>query len=159
MKKGQTLILKAAICLIAIIVLAWLIIFPQTEGRAKDLDLISIYKDPFILYFFIASTPFFLALFQAFKLLGYVDKNKIFTLASIKAVRNIKYCALAISCFLVSAILFIRVMAPQGEGTAGPTMLGLIAIFISVVVATGAAVFQKLLENAVDIKSENDLTV
>src|SRR3989344_1497586 len=122
MKKGQTLILKGAICLIAIIVLAWLIIFPQTEGRAKDLDLISIYKDPFILYFFIASTPFFLALFQAFKLLGYVDKNKIFTLASIKAVRNIKYCALAIICFLVSAILFIRVMAPQGEGTAGPTM-------------------------------------
>jgi hypothetical protein len=140
-------------------VLAWLIIFPQTEGRAKDLDLISIYSDPFILYFFIASTPFFLALFQAFKLLGYVDKNKIFTLAAIKAVRNIKYCALAIICFLVSAILFIRVMAPQGEDTAGPTMLGLIAIFISVVVATGAAVFQKLLQNAVDIKAENDLTV
>jgi hypothetical protein len=159
MKKGQTLILKAAICLIAIVVLAWLIIFPQTEGRAKDLDLISIYSDPFILYFFIASTPFFLALFQAFKLLGYVDKNKIFTLAAIKAVRNIKYCALAIICFLVSAILFIRVMAPQGEDTAGPTMLGLIAIFISVVVATGAAVFQKLLQNAVDIKAENDLTV
>ena len=77
MKKGSTLFLKVVILLIAISVLAGLIWFPQTEGRATNLDLISIYTDPFIIYGFIASIPFFVALYQAIKLLGYVDKNKV----------------------------------------------------------------------------------
>jgi hypothetical protein len=38
-------------------------------------------------------------------------------------------------------------------------MLGLVTAFISVVIGTGAVVFERILQNAVDIKSENDLTV
>jgi hypothetical protein len=38
-------------------------------------------------------------------------------------------------------------------------MLGFIATFISVVIGTATAVFERTLQNAVDIKSENDLTV
>lgn len=158
MKRGSTLFLKVVICLIAIGVFAGMIWFPQTEGRAKNLDLISIYLDPFIVYIYVASIPFFIALFQAIKLLGYVDINKIYTQAAVKAVRNIKRCALAIIGFLIVAIFYIRVMA-QGDDPAGPTMMGLVAIFTSVVIATAAGVFQKLLQNAVDMKSENDLTV
>jgi len=158
MKKGSTLFLKIVILLIAIGVLAGMIWFPQTEGRATNLDLISIYKDPLIIYIYIASIPFFVALFQAITLLGYVDKNKIFSQAAVKAVRYVKYCAAAIIGFLVVAIFYIRVMA-QGDDPAGPTMIGLIAIFTSIVIATAAGVFQKLLQNAVDMKSENDLTV
>jgi hypothetical protein len=37
--------------------------------------------------------------------------------------------------------------------------LGIFTTFASIVIATTAAVFQRLLQNAVDIKSENDLTV
>jgi hypothetical protein len=58
MKKSSTFFLKVVILLIAIGVLAGLIWFPQTEGRAAHLDLISIYTDPFIIYIYIASTPF-----------------------------------------------------------------------------------------------------
>lgn len=158
MKQGSTLFLKIVIVLIFFGVLAGLVWFPQTEGRATGLDVISIYKDPFIVSMYVASIPFFVALFQTFKLLGYVDKNKIFSQAAVKAVRNIKYCALVIIGFLVMALFYIRVMA-QGDDPAGPTMMGLVAIFTSVVIATAAGVFQKLLQNAVDIKSENDLTV
>ena len=158
MKKSSTLFLRFVICLIAIGALAGLIWFPQTEGRAANLDLISIYTDPFILYGYIASVPFFLALYQAIKLLSYVDKNKIFSQAAIKAVRNIKYCALGTIGFLAVAILDIRVIA-QGDDPAGPTMMGLVAIFTSVVIATATAIFERLLQNAVNIKSENDLTV
>src|SRR3990167_3662656 len=96
MKRGSTLFLKIVILLIAIGALAGMILFPQTEGRAANLDLISIYKDPLIIYAYIASIPFFVALYQAFKLLGYIDDNKVFSQLSVKAVRNIKYCALAI---------------------------------------------------------------
>ncbi len=160
MKRGSTLFLKIVILLIAIGALIGMIWFPQTEGRATNLDLISIYKDPFIIYLYIASIPFFTALYQAFKLLGYIDKNKIFSQASVKAVGNIKYCAIALMGFIAAAILYIFVMAKAtNDDGAGAIVVGLVTVFASSIIATAAAVFQKLLQNAVDIKSENDLTV
>ncbi|MCE7915916.1 MAG: DUF2975 domain-containing protein [Nitrosomonas sp. PRO4] len=158
MKKGSTLFLKFVICLIAIVALTWLIWFPQLEGRAATLDLISIYLDPLIIYAYIGSIPFFVALYQAFNLLGYVDKNKVFSQLAVKAVSIIKYCALIFSGFIVLGILYIRLIV-KGEDSAGVTALGIFTTFASIVIATAAAVFQKLIQNAVDIKSENDLTV
>jgi len=158
MKKGSTLFLKFVICLIAIGVLIWLIWFPQLEGRAANLGLISIYTDPLVIYTYIGSIPFFVALYQAFKLLGYVDGNKIFSQSAVNAVRNIKYCAIIFSGFIVLGLLYIRLYV-RGDDSAGVTALGSFTAFASVVFATAAAVFQRLLQNAVDIKSENDLTV
>jgi hypothetical protein len=158
MKKGSTLFLKFIICLIAIGSLIWLIWFPQLEGRAANLDLLRIYIDPFIIYAYIGSIPFFVALYQAFQLLGYVDDNKVFSQSSVNAVRTIKYCAIIISGFIVLGILFIRISVVDDD-PAGVIALGIFTTFASVVIATVAAVFQRLLQNAVDIKSENDLTV
>ncbi len=158
LKRGSTLFLKVVILLIAIGVLAGMIRFPQTEGRATNLDLISIYTDPLIIYAYIASIPFFVALYQAFKLLGYVDTNRVFSQLAVKAVRNIKYCAIIISGFIVLGILYIRLFV-NGDDPAGPTALGIFTTFASIVIATAAAIFERLLQNAVDIKSENDLTV
>ncbi len=158
-KSGSTLFLKFSILLIAVIVLIALIHFPQTEGRAQNLDLASIYLDPVIIYMYIASIPFFAALYEFIKLLGYVDKNKVFSNEAIKAVRVIKYCALSIPVFIFLGLVYIRLFASGGDDPAGPTGLGIIVSFIFVVFATGAAVFQRILQNAVDIKSENDLTV
>ncbi len=158
MKHNSTLFLKTVIIFIAVAVLTGLIWFPQTEGRAKNLDFINIYKDPFIIYTYIGAIPFFIALFQAFKLLNYVDKNKIFSKPAVKTVQNIKYCALAVVAFVAAAIFYIRFGA-KGDDPAGPTMMGLVVIFTSTVIATAAGIFQKLLQNALDIKSEIDLTV
>jgi hypothetical protein len=158
MKKGSTLFLKFVICLIAIGALTWLIWFPQLEGRAADLDLISIYMDPLIIYAYMGSIPFFVALYQAFKLLGYVEGNKVFSQSSVDAVRNIKYCALTFIGFIVLGILYIRASVVDDD-PAGVTALGLVTTFASIVIATAAAIFQRLLQNAVDLKSENDLTV
>ena len=124
MKRGSTLFLKVVICLIAIGVFAAMIWFPRTEGRAKNLDLMEIYLDPFIVYIYVASIPFFIALFQAIKLLGYVDMNKIYTQAAVKTVRNIKRCALAIVGFMIVAIFYIRVMA-QGDDASGLQQFGI----------------------------------
>jgi hypothetical protein len=158
MKKGTTLFLRLVICLIAIIALVWVIRFPQLEGRAANLDLLSIYMDPLIIYTYIGLIPFFVALYQAFKLLGYLDSNEVFSQLSVNAVRNIKRCAIAFSGFIVLGILYIRLFA-GGEDPAGVTAFSMVIIFASIVIATAAAVFQRLLQNAVDIKSENDLTV
>lgn len=159
MKRSSTLFLKVVILLIAVGALAGLIRFPQTEGRAVNLDLLSIYTDPVIIYLYIATVPFFVALGQAFRLLGFVDKDRIFSQSAISAVRNIKYCATAIVAFMVAAEGYLFVVQRGQEDIAGGVMMGLVVIFAAVIMATGAAIFQKLLQNAVDLKSENDLTV
>ena len=158
LKRGSTLFLKVVVLLIAIGVLAGMIRFPQTEGRATNLDLISIYMDPLIIYAYIASIPFFVALYQAFKLLGYVDNNNVFSQLAVKAVGIIKYCAITISGLIVLVIVYLRLFV-NGDDPAGPTALGIFTIFASIVIATAAAILERLLQNAVDIKSENDLTV
>ena len=158
MKKSSTLFLKVVILLVAIGALAGMIRFPQTEGRAANLDLISIYKDPFIIYIYIGSIPFFVGLYQAFKLLDFIDANKAFSQGAVNTLKNMKFASLSLIGFIALAEFYIRFFA-HGDDPAGPTALGILASFAAVVIATAAAVFQKLLQNAVDIKSENDLTV
>ncbi|MEZ4727084.1 MAG: DUF2975 domain-containing protein [Caldilineaceae bacterium] len=158
MKKGSTVFLKFVICLIALGALIWLIWFPQLEGRAANLDLISIYMDPLIIYAYIGSIPFFVALYQAVKLLGYVDGNQVFSQLAVDAVRKIKYCAIAFGGFIVLGILYIQ-LTVVNDDPAGVTGLGIVTTFAAIVIATAAAVFQRLLQTAVDLKSENDLTV
>src|SRR3989338_2207656 len=158
LKRGSTLFLKVVIILIAIGALAGMIRFPQTEGRAANLDLISIYKDPFIIYIYIGSTPFFIGLYQAFELLSLIDSGKAFSQGAVNTLKNMKYASLSFIGFIALALLYIRFFAPLGvdDDPAGPTMLGLVVSIAFGVIATAAGVFQKLLQNAVDIKSENE---
>jgi hypothetical protein len=161
MKQSSTLILKVVLGLIAIVVLAGMLWFPQTEGRAANLDLINIYLDPFIIYIYVASTPFFVGLYQAFKLLNLIDANKAFSQGAVNTLKNMKLASLSLIGFIALALFYIRFFAPLGvdDDSAGPTMLGIVMSLAFGVIATAAGVFQKLLQNAVDIKSENDLTV
>jgi len=161
MKKNSTVFLQVVIVLIGIVALAIMIRFPLTEGRAVNLDLFSIYADPFIMYGYAASIAFFVALYQAFKLLGYIGQNKVFSLNSVRALRNIKYCAIVLSILIVIAAIYIRVSfnGNADDDPAGFIAVSIVATFISIVVATAAAMFERTLQSAVDIKSENDLTV
>ena len=162
MKRSSTIFLQVVIVLIVIVALAIMIRFPLTEGRAANLDLFSIYADPFIIYGYLASIAFFVALYQAFKLLGYIGQNKVFSLNSVRALRTIKYCAIVLSILIVMAALYIRIFhakGDEGDDPAGFIAVCIVTTFISIVIATAAAVFEKTLQSAVDIKSENDLTV
>jgi len=159
MKRSSTIFLQAAIALIGIAALAIMIRFPLTEGRAVNLDLFSIYADPFIIYGYLASIAFFAALYQAFKLLGHIRHNKVFSLDSVKALRNMKYCAIVLGILIAMAALYIRIFHAKDDDPAGFIAMAIVTVFISIVVATAAAVFEKTLQSAVDMKSENDLTV
>ncbi|MEO7990149.1 MAG: DUF2975 domain-containing protein [Chryseolinea sp.] len=159
MKRISTLFLQAVIVLIGIVALAIMIRFPMTEGRAKDLDLFSIYADPFILYGYAASITFFVALYKAFKLLGYIGQNKVFSPNSVGALKSIKYCAIALSILIVTAGLYIRIFHNKEDDPAGFLAICIVTTFASIVVATAAAIFEKILQNAIDMKSENDLTI
>jgi hypothetical protein len=157
-KSGSTLFLKIVIILIALAVLSGLILFPPSEGAAKNKDLFSIYTNPLIIYSYIASIPFFFGLYQAIKLLNLIDANKAFSQKAVNTLKNMKLASISLIGFIAVALMYIRFFA-HGDDPAGPTMLGFILSFALAVIATASAVFQKLFQNAVDIKSENDLTV
>lgn len=159
MKRISIVFLQAVIALIGIVALAMLIWFPLTEGRATNLNLVNIYLDPFILYGYAASIAFFVALYKAFKLLGYIGQNKVFSLSAVKTLQSIKYCALILSILILMAGLYIRVFHNKEDDPAGFLAICIVTIFIAIVVATAAAIFEKLLQNAIDMKSENDLTI
>lgn len=147
------------ILLIGIGALAGLIVQPLFEGRNANADLVTVYfRDPFLLYVYIGSIPFFVALYQAFRLLGYIDHNQAFSQNAVNALRNIKYCALILVAALIAGMVFIR-FASGDDDAAGAVAIGIVVTLVSIVVAAATAVLQELLQNAVDYKSENDLTV
>jgi Protein of unknown function (DUF2975) len=158
MKRGSTIFLQLVIVLLGVGVLALLLWEPNLEGRNAHATLFETYfKDPFLAYAYIGSIPFFVALYQAFKLLEYIRRNEIFSQRSVRALRTIKYCALAIIGFVAVSLVFM-ISGDRDDRPAGVFMRILIT-FPSIVVATVAGVFERILQNAVDIKSESDLTV
>ena len=160
MKRGSTIFLQVVIVLIGIGVLAGLLWEPQVEGRNVHATQFEIYfKDPFLAYIYLAFVPFFVGLYQAFKILGYARRNEIFSQHSVRALRTIKYCALTTAIFIVGAEAYIFIFVRGTDDVAGGVMMGASIIFVSAIIATAAAVFERNLQNAVEIKSESDLTV
>jgi Protein of unknown function (DUF2975) len=158
MTRGSLLFLRAVILLVGVGVLAGLLWEPQVEGRNVNADLVTIYfRDPFLAYAYVGSLPFFFGLYQAFKLLGYVGQGQAFSPAAVTALRRIKYCALAVIGFIVGGEAYI--LLGVSDDRAGGVALGLFTGFVCVATATAAAVLERVLQSAVDLKSEHDLTV
>jgi len=157
MKRGSTIFLRIVIVLIGIGALAFMLWEPHVEGVNAHATLFQMYFNSFVAYAFLASIPFFVALYQAFKLLGYVGRNRVFSPEAVKALRTMKYCALTIIGFVAVSLIFM-VHGDREDRPAGVFMRMLVT-FPSIVVATAAAMFEQVLQKAVDIKSENDLTV
>src|SRR5437016_14471906 len=148
MKRSSTVFLQVVIVLIGIGALAIMLWEPHIEGRNAHATPFEIYfKDPFLAYAYIASIPFFVALYQAFKVLGYAGQNKVFSQAAVKALRTIKYCAIAIIGFVALSVLFM-ISADRDDRPAGVFMRVLIT-FPSIVVATAPAISERILQNAV----------
>jgi len=159
MKRSSIIFLQVLVVLIGIGALALILWEPHVEGRNAHATLFEIYfKDPFLAYAYTASIAFFVALYQAFNVLGYIRQNKTFSQATVKALRTIKYCAMAIIGFVFVGVIFILMFGDKEDRPAGFFMC-LFITFASIVIGTAAAVFEQILQNAVDIKSENDLTV
>lgn len=149
MKRITTIILQTVIVLIGIGALVFLLGEPHVEGRNVGATLFDIYfKDPFLAYAYVASIPFFAALYQAFKVLGYAGEGRVFSQATVKALRIIKYCAMAIIGFVVIGEIFIL----MGESDDRPPALfiGFIIVFGSVVIASVARRFERILRDVVD---------
>ncbi|AKE23794.1 DUF2975 domain-containing protein [Bacillus subtilis] len=160
MNRMSTIFLKIALVLIGIPILALCIfLVPKIANYSAELfPNIAYIKYLVFIYLYVTAIPFYFALYQAFKLLSYIDKNKAFSGLSVRALKNIKYCAVTISIFYAAGMPVFYLIA-EIDDAPGIIVIGLVIIFASMVIAVFAAVLQKLLKEAIDIKSENDLTV
>lgn len=161
MKRGSTLFLKTAVFLMGIPVLALCIfLVPEIAKEAAEYYPEWTYLQyPVLIAVYVTAILFFIVLYQALRLLSYIDKSKAFSELSVRALKYIKYCAITISILSVVAIMpFIYVVA-EDDDAPGLIILGMVIALAPTVIAVFAAVLQKLLKEAIGIKSENDLTV
>lgn len=144
--------------LVGIGALAFLLVEPHFEGRNAHATLFAIYfKDPFLAYAYVGSIPFFVGLYQAFKVLGHAGRNNGLSPTTLKSVRTIKYCAIALMGFVAGAEVII--MLSESDDRAGGVAMGLAILLASIVVAIAMALLERALRKAMDMKSGNDLTV
>jgi len=163
MKQGTTLFLKIAVILIGIPILALCGYFLPQIGfeaieQAKNGSMLAYVVFGILFIMYISAIPFYSALYLAFKLLNYIDKNQAFSNLSVTALQKIKRCAITISGLYVVALPFIYIIA-EWDDAPGLIIIGMVVVGASLIIAVFAAVLQRLLQEAIHIKSENDLTI
>jgi hypothetical protein len=158
MKRSSTLFLQFILVVLGIGTLALLLWEPHTEGVNVGASFFEVYLDPFIVLVYVGSIAFFVGLYNAFKVLGYVRSDTVFSPEGIRALNTIKYSALTIIGFVVVEEIWIM-LSHGDDDAAGAIAMGFFITIGSIIVATAAAVLERMLQSAVDMKSENDLTV
>lgn len=163
-KSGLTIFARAVVLLVGLAAVAICVILLPELAREE-----SVGKpfNPFVLYGFFAAAyaiaiPFFIALYQTHKLLNYIDNGKAFSEKTIQALQTIKMSAVVFSIMVViatSAAIAIAKIVDPSEDVTFIVPLGLVLTFVPVVIAVFVAVFQKLIFDAMEMKSENDLIV
>jgi len=163
MKRSSTLFLKVAIIFIGIPVLALcLFLLPQIANEANEAvergSNFAYVVYGILMVMYVTAIPFYFALYQSFNLLSYIDKNQTFSELSVISLKKIKNCAIIISGFYVVALPLVYILA-EIDDAPGLILVGMVMVFAPMVIAVFAAVLQRLLQEAIDIKSENDLIV
>jgi hypothetical protein len=149
MKKNTTTFLQIATVLVGIGTLAFLLLEPNLEGRNVNSTLFEVYfKDPFLAIAYTASIAFFVALYQAFKVFGFIGQNNTFSQATAKALRTIKYCGRILVGFILAGEAYLVIVRPE-EDIAGGIFMGLIAIVIFGAIAIMGARFEKVVQNEI----------
>ncbi len=160
MKRTSTLFLQVVIVLVGLSVLVFMLWEPHLEGvNANATTLAEIYfDDPFLAYVYAASSAFFVALYQAFKVVGYARRSKVLSQAAVKAIRTIKYCALVLVACIAGAEAYLFTVMRGKDDIAGGTMAGFIMLVIFAIVAAVASWTERFLQNRVQGKSEHGVT-
>ena len=143
-----TTLLQVVIVFIGIGAFVFLLWEPHFEGRNAHATLFEVYfNDPFLAYAYIASIAYFVALHKVFVALKYVRQGKMFSVATVKALRTIKYCAMALVGFILGAEAYFFVVRSSEDDIAGGVAMGLFLIVASALVATTAAMFERKVQH------------
>jgi hypothetical protein len=159
MNKIAIIFLQFMILIIGILSLFILIRFPMLEGRAVNLNLYEIYADPFIIYGYLSSIFYFKGLYQGLLLLRQISNDNLFSVSSVQTVKKIKYCSYYLGFLIIIGAIYIRFFNNSDEDPAGFLALSMITTMIFTTVATTALIFERSIQKAVKLKSDNELTI
>lgn len=166
MKRSLTILSKGAVCLLALAAVAMcVILLPELarEAVVEDPAMVGL-TYPFFAMAYGLTIPFFIALYQTYKLLNYVEQDRAFSQLSVQALQNIKRCTVVFGVLAivggVAGNMFITNIAPdQDVSFTLMLVLGCLLAFMAGVIATFIAVLQRLLQEALEMQKENELTV
>ncbi len=160
MKKVSTHVLRLAIFCIGLGVLALgIFVWPEIwRGGSAEFPEASQALLLIVIGLYMTVIPFFVVLWQALKLLRNIDKGTAFSESSVEALRNIKRYATIIGILYVGGVPLLYPVA-QADDAPGLILMGMVIASAPIVVAVFAAVLEKLLKSAINLQSENDLTV
>ena len=158
--RRETMILKIAVIMLGIPVAALsVLLLPWIARDAAQSSIRMAYVIYGILILmYISVVPFFAALYQGVRLLGYIDSNKAFSELSLNTIQKIRRCAAAISIIYLFAMPLFYIVA-EIDDAPGVILVGMIFVFAPLTVAVFAAILKKLLKNAIDLKNDNELTI
>jgi len=150
--KIRTFFLKLSLALVTGIVLLFNIyLFPRFP-----LHVIQNYF--FIGALYTSALLFYWLVFEAFKILSLVERNLAFSSKCLTAVRNIKLAAGGIGIAYIALLPQFFVVANE-EDAPGMVLIGVAVMMLPFIISTFVAVLQHLLQNAIELKQENDFTV
>lgn len=142
MKNYKIIFLKIAIGLILIL--------------AIILSILLIPKLPTVFYAVYATIiPFFIALFKGLKLLNLIEKGQAFSKSSALCLKQISFYAFLITVFYCLASTMLLIFNYQHNFIIICISFFFTAFFFSIF----TSVLAELMENAIKIKDENDLTI
>ncbi|MGX7132540.1 MULTISPECIES: DUF2975 domain-containing protein [Enterococcus] len=160
MMKTKTLFLKASLLFISLLVLLFsLFIFPKfPHAMQQEYPRITYENWAFIGGLYLSELCFYFAVFQAFRVLRQVDHNQAFSQETLLAVTRLKQGLFGMGGSYLTFLPFLYVMADV-EDAPGLIFVGLGVIAVPFIAAVFVAILQKLLENVLLIKTENELTI
>jgi hypothetical protein len=158
MNKAVTSFLKTAILIMGLIV-AVLCIFllpGLAEDAAAENPEFAYLKWPVLLGMYVAAIPFYIALYDSWNLLRYIEGQTAFSTFSVRSLRRIRNCGIALGLIYTAGIIGV---GAAGALHPGVFLMGAAIAFCSFVISVFAAVLKELLRSALTMKNENELTI
>lgn len=151
-------ILKISVVLIALIIgiliLFWL---PNIANYMEEMfPECSFMKKPLLIGISSTGIPFYIAVFYVFKLIKLIEKDEVFTLLARDFLKVISKCSLAEIVLYFGGIVYLYI-----NNAAHPSIviLGLLIMFAAFIIYIFIEILSELLLKAVEIKTENELTI
>ena len=149
--KLEILFLKSATILLGLAVLSFfLIVIPDETDISKVGELL-----PFLITTYISTIPFFIALFNTFKLLINIEKGNAFSKQSVKTLKYIKYSGVIFSILYFLHLPFFFFVA-QADDAPGVAAIGLIFTLAPLTIAIFVSLLQKIVQNVIEVKSKKN---
>lgn len=154
LERSSTLFLKLILLVLSLAVLTFcgFLLYQITQS-----DSLGDYQ-PILIGVLISTIPFLYVFYQAYNLLNNIDANLSLTDSSVNSLRIIKVCSFLISLMYLMGSPFIFNVAQQDDAP-GVVLINIILIMGPFSVGVFTYILQKLLINAIEYKSENELTI